>query len=194
LTPLLCPALRLKKNKPNSLPPKVSATIASGTSSTTSSTSALEIDSSRSSRNLGKHPKPDTPEPKTSCGLPMNHGCQENSLESNGADQTTHGGATIGYSGLTPPSERSSPQTTATTSAQSRISNSRPRSGDTILQMLQGQEGTRHLERLASLRNTITQIFDSIPHNSSTILPSVDSYITTLAFANITEFIALNAP
>jgi hypothetical protein len=60
--------------------------------------------------------------------------------------------------------------------------------------MLQGQEGTRHLERLSSLRNTITWIFDSIPRNSSTILPSIDSYIATLAFANITEFVALNAP
>jgi hypothetical protein len=60
--------------------------------------------------------------------------------------------------------------------------------------MLQGQEGTRHLERLSHLHNTITQIFDSIPHNSSTILPSVDSYIATLAFANLTELIALNAP
>jgi hypothetical protein len=193
LTPLLSPALR-PRNKPNSLPPKVSVTTASGTSSTTSSTSALEIDSSRSSRNLGKDPKPDTPEPKTSCGPPMNHGRQENSPESNGADQITHGGTTIDYSGLTLPSERSSPQTTATTSAQSRISNSRLCSGNTILQMLQGQEGTRHLERLSSLRNTITWIFDSIPRNSSTILPSIDSYIATLAFANITEFVALNAP
>jgi hypothetical protein len=60
--------------------------------------------------------------------------------------------------------------------------------------MLQGQEGTRHLERLSHLCNTITQIFDSIPHNSSTILPSIDSYIATLAFANITELVALNAP
>jgi hypothetical protein len=116
----------------------------------------------------------------------MSRGHQENSLESSGADQITHGGATIGYSGHTPPLEQSSPQTTATTSAQSRISNSRLCSGNTILQMLQGQEGTRHLERLSHLRNTITQIFDSIPRNSSTILPSIDSYIATLAFANIT--------
>ena len=53
--------------------------------------------------------------------------------------------------------------------------------------MLQGPGGTEHLRRLSRLHQSITHIYHNIPQDSSTIFPSVDSYIATLTLATITE-------
>jgi hypothetical protein len=58
-------------------------------------------------------------------------------------------------------------------------------SGGTTLQMLKGPAGTEHLREVARLYNSITRTYNSIPKDSSTILPSVDSYIATLALASL---------
>ena len=55
--------------------------------------------------------------------------------------------------------------------------------------MLQGPGGTEHLRRLSRLHQSITRIFHNIPQDSSTIFPSVDSYIATLTLATVTEAI-----
>jgi hypothetical protein len=123
----------------------------------------------------------------------MQDGRTGNPRENNGVEQASNGGLITESSGPTLPSERSSPPTMATTFAQSRATNYTLPSGDIILQMLQGPGGTRHLERLSRLHSTITQIYDSIPRDSSTILPSIDSYIATLTFATVTEAIKSHA-
>jgi hypothetical protein len=53
--------------------------------------------------------------------------------------------------------------------------------------MLQGPGGTEHLCRLSRLHQSVTRIYNNIPQDSSTIFPSVDSYIATLTLATITE-------
>ena len=56
-----------------------------------------------------------------------------------------------------------------------------------MLQMLKGPVGTEHLRKVARLYNSITRTYNSIPKDSSTILPSVDSYIATLTLIALSE-------
>jgi hypothetical protein len=53
--------------------------------------------------------------------------------------------------------------------------------------MLKGPVSTEHLQRVTRLYQSITRTYNSIPKDSSTLLPSVDAYIVTLALASLSD-------
>jgi hypothetical protein len=53
--------------------------------------------------------------------------------------------------------------------------------------MLKGPVGTEHLRQVAAYYHSICRTYNSIPKNSSTLLPSVDSYIATLTLIALSE-------
>jgi hypothetical protein len=53
--------------------------------------------------------------------------------------------------------------------------------------MLKGPVGTEHLRQVAAYYHSICHTYNSIPKNSSTLLPSIDSYIATLALITLGE-------
>ena len=56
-----------------------------------------------------------------------------------------------------------------------------------MLQMLKGPISTEHLRRVAHLYQSISHTYNSIPKDSSTLLPSIDAYIATLALASLSD-------
>jgi hypothetical protein len=102
----------------------------------------------------------------------------------------TPGGTATASSGHTQLSGQSLPRITVTPSGPEGTLTTTPPSGGITLQMLQGSGGTEHLRKITHLHQSITRTYNSIPKDSSTILPSVDLYIATLALAAYTEHLA----
>jgi hypothetical protein len=112
-------------------------------------------------------------------------------MENNGTaipgTTATPGGTTTGSSGHTQPLGQPTDQTTMPSAQRGTETTPQP-SGATTLQMLKGPISTEHLQRVVHLYWSITHMYNSIPKDSSTLLPSIDSYITTLALATLSNF------
>jgi hypothetical protein len=182
LTPSKCPSCQSLplKNVPDSLPPRHLAGIVNSTCST--KLNQMETSSFRSSSKPLKATRCDIP--RTTCGQQKHSLNLESDMENNGTD--TPSGTTTTSSGRTWLSGRLMAQTTTPSGLGGTPTMPQP-SGTTTLQMLKGPVGTNHLRKVACLYQSITRTYNSIPKDSSTLLPSIDSYITTLALAALSD-------
>ena len=106
---------------------------------------------------------------------------ENNETPTSGATQNLEGSSGHTWLSGTP-----SDQTTTPSSQGGTVTMLLP-SGGTTLQMLKGPIGTEHLQQVTSYYHSIIHTYNSIPKDSSTLLPSVDSYIATLALIALSE-------